>query len=69
MDHISFSIHDQYYSLKLLPEDLCSGFLRPEKNHRTQPGLNPRTLDLEANTLPRDHWSRQCDLSDQLNCD
>ena len=42
-----------------LPEDLCSGFLRPEKTHRPQPGLNPRTLDLVASTLPRDHRGRQ----------
>ena len=38
-----------------LPEDLCSGFLRPEKLHRPQPGLNPRTFDLKASTLPRDY--------------
>ena len=42
-----------------LPEDLCSGFLRPEKIHRPQSGLNPRTLDLEASTLPRDHRGRR----------
>ena len=42
-------------SLKSLPEDLCSGFLLPEKIHRPQPGLNPRTLDPEASTLSRDH--------------
>ena len=30
-------------SLKSLPEDLCSRFLRPEKIHRHQPGLNPQT--------------------------
>ena len=43
-------------AFKSLPEDLCcSGFLRPEKIHRSQPGLNPRTLDPEASTLPRDH--------------
>ena len=40
-------------ALKSLPDDLCSGFYRPEKIHRPQPGLNPRTLDLEASTLPR----------------
>ena len=45
-------------SLKFLPEDLCSGFLHPEKIHRPQPGLNPRTLDLEAKTLPRNHRGR-----------
>ena len=45
-------------SLKSLPEDLCSEFLRPEKIHQPQPGLNPRTLDLEAITLPRDHRGR-----------
>ena len=45
-------------SLKSLPEDLCSGFLCPEKIHRPQPGLNPRTLDLEVSTLPRDHRGR-----------
>ena len=27
-------------SFKSLPEDLCSGFLRTEKIHRPQPGLN-----------------------------
>ena len=26
---------------------------------RPQPDLNPRTLDLEASTLPRDHRGRQ----------
>ena len=30
-------------SLKSLSENLCSGFLRPEKIHRLQPGFNPRT--------------------------
>ena len=30
----------------------------PEKIHRPQPDLNPRTLDLEASTLPRDHRGR-----------
>ena len=39
-------------SLKSLAEDLCSGFLRPEKIHRPQEGLNLRTLDLEASTRP-----------------
>ena len=39
--------------LKSLPEYLCSGFLRPEKIHRPQSGLNPRTLNLEASTLPK----------------
>ena len=39
--------------LKSLPEDLCSWLLCPEKIHRPQPGLNPRTLDLEASTLSR----------------
>ena len=38
---------------------MCSGFLRPEKIHRPQPDMNPRTLDLEASTLPRDHLVRQ----------
>ena len=28
------------------------------KTHRPQPGLNPRTLNLEAITLPRDHRGR-----------
>ena len=36
-------------------EILCSGFLRPEKIHWQQPGLNRRSLDLEMSTLPRDH--------------
>ena len=37
---------------------LCSEFIRPKKIHRPQPGLNSRTLDLEASTLPRDHRGR-----------
>ena len=45
-------------SLKSLPKDLCSVVLRPEKIHRPQPGLNPRILDLEENTSPRDHRGR-----------
>ena len=45
-------------SLKSLPEDLCSGFLCPEKIHRLQSNLSPRTLDLEASRLPRDHRGR-----------
>ena len=40
------------------PEDFCSGFLRPEKIHRSQPGWNPRILDLEASTLPLEHRGR-----------
>ena len=40
-------------SSKSFPEDLRSGFLRPEKINRPQLGLNPRTLHLEASTLPR----------------
>jgi hypothetical protein len=44
--------------LKSLPENICSGFLRPEKIHRPQLGLNPRTFDLEASTLHRDHRDR-----------
>ena len=43
--------------LKSLPKDLCSGFLRPEKIYRPQRDLNPRTLGLEASTLPRDHYT------------
>ena len=41
---------------------MSSGFLRPEKIHRPQSGLNPRTLDLEASTLPRDHRGRLFDI-------
>ena len=37
------------------------GFLRPKKTHRPQTDLNPRTLDLEASTLLRDHRGRQPD--------
>jgi hypothetical protein len=29
------------------------------KSHRPQPGLNPRTMDLEVSTLPRDHLGQQ----------
>ena len=41
-----------------LSEDLCSGFLRPEKMHQPQSDMNPRTLDLELCILPRDHHGR-----------
>ena len=41
------------HCLKSLPEDLFSGFLRPEKIHRPQPGLNPQTLDLEDDEIRR----------------
>ena len=37
-------------SLKSQTRDLCSGFLSPEKIHRSQLDLNTRTLDPEANT-------------------
>ena len=46
------------HGLMSLPEDLSSGFLHPEKIHRPQSGLNPRTLDLEASKLPQDHRGR-----------
>ena len=45
-------------SLQSTPEDFCSGFLRHENINRPQPDLNPRTLDLEASTLPPDHRGR-----------
>jgi hypothetical protein len=32
---------------------VSTGFLRPEEIHIPQPGLNPRTLDVEASTFPR----------------
>ena len=38
--------------------DLCSGFLHPEKIHQPQLGLNLRTLDLEASTVPVNLGSR-----------
>ena len=50
---MSLKSQNQGPSSKSLPEDLCSGFLRPEKIHL--PDLNPRTMDLEESTLPRDH--------------
>ena len=37
---------------------MWSELFGPEKIHRPQPGLNPRTLDIEASTLPRDHLGR-----------
>ena len=41
--------------LNPLPDDLCSGFLHPEKIHRPQSGSNTRTLYLETSASPRDH--------------
>ena len=37
------------------------------KVHRPQPGLNSRTLDLDASTLPRDHQGRQCFITGEIN--
>ena len=37
--------------LKSIPEDLRSRFLRLEKIHRPQPGLNSRTLDPETDII------------------
>ena len=42
-------------SLKSQNRDTSLKSLSEEKIHRPQPGLNPRTLDLEASSLPRDH--------------
>ena len=45
--------------LKFPPGGLVLGiFTFWKKIHRPQPGLNPRTLDLEAITLPREHRGR-----------
>ena len=44
--------------LKSLPEDLYSGFLRPEKIHRPQPDLNPRTADLQASYCITYYYSK-----------
>ena len=40
------------HGLKFLPEDLSSGYLRPEKIYQLQPGLSLQTLDVKASTLP-----------------
>ena len=55
MPEISENLRLGTPSLKSLPEDLWSGFLRPEKIQRPLPDLNPQTMDLKASTLPRDH--------------
>ena len=38
--------------------DSAQDFYVLKKSHRLQPGLNPRTLDLEASTVPLDHRGR-----------
>ena len=45
----------------------CSGFLCPENMHRPQPNLNPRGLELEASTLPRDHRGRHLSSNRGIN--
>ena len=40
---IKFCSEAYFFRLESLPEDLYSGFLRPEKIHRPQPDLNLRT--------------------------
>ena len=42
------------------PRTCAQDFYILKKIHRSQSGLNPQTLDLEASTLPRDHWGRLC---------
>ena len=41
--------------LKVPPGGLVLRFFCPKKIHRPQPGLNPRTLDLETSMLPLVH--------------
>jgi hypothetical protein len=48
----------------LRPE--CSGFLHPEKIHRPS---NPRTLNLQASMLPRDHRGRPTLSNPKYNLD
>ena len=55
MELICIPLHKDIYILAYF---ISSGFLRPEKIHPPQVGLNPRTVDLEASTLPRDHRGR-----------
>ena len=45
--------------LKVPPEGLVLRIFTSWKIHRPQPGLNPRTLDLEASNLPQEHRGRQ----------
>ena len=52
---MSLKSHIRENGLKSLLEDLSWGFLRSEKIHQPQLGLNPWILDLEVSTLPWDH--------------
>ena len=55
---MSLKSHSQDSQPKVPPGGLVLRIFTPEKIHRPQPDFNPRTLDLEAITLPRDHRGR-----------
>ena len=55
-------ISDSRPQLKVPPGELVLRIFTSWKIHRPQSGLNPRTLDLEASTLPRDHRDRLMDV-------
>ena len=56
---MSLKSHSWDSRFKVPLEDLGSGLYRAEKIHLPQPDLNPRIMDLEASTVPRDHQGRQ----------
>ena len=45
---LNFAQRPIFSGLRFFKESEISGVLRPQKIHRPQLGLNPRTLDLEA---------------------
>ena len=52
---MSLNSHTRDPRLKVIPGGLVLRIFTSGKIHRPHPGLNPRALDLEASTLPRDH--------------
>ena len=49
--------------LKVAPGELCSGFLRPEKIHRPQPGLNPRSWISRRARYPETPRPTKCNFT------
>ena len=54
----SLKSQTRYPQVKVPPGGLVLKIFTSWKVHRRQSGLNPRILDLEASTLPRDHRGR-----------
>jgi hypothetical protein len=69
--HLGIFYMPQIYDMgptALLPlrRKACEDFFSSLKTRRLRPGLNPRTWELKAGTLPLDHRSRFSDYSSSI---